>query len=124
LESTAATGLDESWATREVGGTKSTNSDGGREVTICRTRMSFAPRTGQLSSGNAMKYLKTRDVAEFLNCSISLVYDLIASEKLGHVRIGQGRGGIRVSDNDLQAFLESARKRDEEPLRLRHITLP
>lgn len=49
--------------------------------------------------------LRVPDVAKHLNCSTSLVYDLIASKRLGHHRIGRGQGGVRVSEEQLQAFL-------------------
>lgn len=50
--------------------------------------------------------MKVGDVAKRLNCSVSLVYDHIASGRLGSHRIGKGRGGVRVSEEHLAAFLK------------------
>ena len=54
-----------------------------------------------------MSLLKVSQVAARLNCSASTVYALVEGKKLGCHRIGNGRGAIRVSEDDLQAFLES-----------------
>jgi excisionase family DNA binding protein len=53
--------------------------------------------------------LKIKQVAERLNCSPQTVYQLIESGKLSHYRCP----GIRVTDEDLGEYLESA-KRDRE----------
>jgi excisionase family DNA binding protein len=72
--------------------------------------------------------LRVRQVAERLNCSISTVYNLVETGKLGHHRCP----GVRVSEDQLAAFLETA-KREGEPApqpksagsrpRLKHITI-
>jgi len=50
--------------------------------------------------------LKVRQVAERLNCSASSVYSLVESGKLGHHRCP----GIRISEEQLAAFLEGTKK--------------
>ena len=61
--------------------------------------------------------LTVPQVAERLNISPSAVYQLIEAGKLGHHRIGIGRGTIRVSEADLGAFLcESHRDAREAAL--------
>ena len=50
--------------------------------------------------------LKASQVAERLNCSISTVYSLVESGKLGHHRCP----GIRISEDQLVAFLEGTKK--------------
>jgi excisionase family DNA binding protein len=72
--------------------------------------------------------LRIRQVAERLNCSISTVYNLVETGKLGHHRCP----GIRVSEEQLTAFLErTKREQDMVPQsrpssprpRLKHITI-
>jgi excisionase family DNA binding protein len=72
--------------------------------------------------------LKVTQVAERLNCSISTVYSLVESGKLGHHRCP----GIRISEEQLAAFLDTA-KHTQGPVspprstgprpRLKHITI-
>ena len=50
--------------------------------------------------------LTVADVAKRLRCSPSLVYGLCASGKLPHHRLGLGRGTIRVTEDQLEAFLQ------------------
>ena len=72
--------------------------------------------------------LRVRQVAERLNCSVSTVYSLVESGKLGHHRCP----GIRISEEQLAAFLEMTKKDQEatsQPScvnprpRLKHITI-
>jgi excisionase family DNA binding protein len=64
-------------------------------------------------------FLKPHDVAERLNVSLSTVYGLIESGKLACHRIGRGRGAVRVSEEDLGAYLESCRNPvDDQPKRI------
>lgn len=75
-----------------------------------------------------MEMLKVSQVAGRLSCSISTVYGLVESGKLGHHRCP----GIRISEEQLAAFLGST-KREQEPVtlprstgrrpRLKHITI-
>lgn len=70
--------------------------------------------------------LRIRQVAERLNCSVSTAYSLIETGKLAHHRCC----GIRVSEDQLAAYLDET-KREPEPHRriarsrprLKHITL-
>ena len=57
-----------------------------------------------------MKLLKVPEVAERLSCSASKVYQLLASGALQHYTLGPGRGGKRVSEEQLAAFLASRQK--------------
>ena len=54
--------------------------------------------------------LKLSQVAERLNCSLSNVYNLVASGKLTVTPTGASGKGYRVSDDELQRFLSDARK--------------
>lgn len=56
-----------------------------------------------------MSVLTVKEVAEQLKVSPGCVYQLVAERKLGHVRVGCGRGAIRVPESDLQAFLTSSK---------------
>ena len=77
---------------------------------------------------SSRRMLKVSQVAERLNCSISTVYALVESGKLGHHRCP----GIRVSEGQLTAFLEGT-KQEQGPVsltrstgprpRLKHITI-
>jgi excisionase family DNA binding protein len=77
--------------------------------------------------------MTVRQAAARLEVSPALVYQLIASGKLGCHRIGNGRGVIRIAEAHLQAYLVEA---ESEPVRgpapspppaplprLKHITL-
>ncbi len=56
-------------------------------------------------SDSPAKLLTVAVVAQRLVVSQSLVYQLIESGRLGHHRIGTGRGTIRVSESDLESYL-------------------
>ena len=72
--------------------------------------------------------LKVSEVAERLSCSVSTVYSLVESGRLGHHRCP----GIRIGDDQLAAFLEG-NKKEQRPVflprstgrrpRLKHITI-
>ena len=63
-------------------------------------------------------------MAEQLNLSTSQVYALCSTGKLLHHRFGNGRGAIRVSEEQLAAFIETTRFRPPAALpELRHIQL-
>lgn len=53
--------------------------------------------------------LKVADIAKRLNCAVSTVYALVESGRLPCHRIGCGRGAVRVSDEDLSAYLDQSR---------------
>jgi excisionase family DNA binding protein len=65
--------------------------------------MNDAPPTVQ------SEMMTVADVAKRLNVSESFVYARIA-EGMPHYRLGNGRGGIRVSEEQLQAYLRSREK--------------
>lgn len=74
--------------------------------------------------------LSVKQVAERLNLSPQCIYTLIDSGRLPAHRFGVGRGTIRVSLADLEAFINQSRlKRDGERRetpprpRLKHINL-
>jgi len=56
-----------------------------------------------------MSLLTVREVQERLRVSRACVYALIASGQLAAIRIGLGRGTIRIDADDLNAFLASRR---------------
>jgi excisionase family DNA binding protein len=67
-------------------------------------------------------------LAERLGVSAACVYALVESKELAHYRIGMGRGTIRVSDEQLQAYLGShEQKRPAKtpavPVKLKHLSL-
>lgn len=75
--------------------------------------------------------LQLNQVAERLACSISNVYSLVESGKLGSFRVGANGKGYRVSEDQLNAFLEERREsRHKEvpafpkklnPIKLKHL---
>ncbi len=73
--------------------------------------------------------LTVKDVAERLNVSPSLVYQLVESGKLPVHRIGTGRGTIRVSQSDLESYLAGCHTQTRSPslvsrkTKLKHIHL-
>jgi excisionase family DNA binding protein len=74
--------------------------------------------------------MRVGEVAKRLDVSTSLVYSLIASGKLRHLRVGMGRGCIRINEEQMAEYLRAA-----EPVKgtapspapgfkLRHLRLP
>jgi excisionase family DNA binding protein len=57
---------------------------------------------------NPAGLMKVREVARRLSCSESLVRAIIASGRLKHYRLGEGQGGIRVSEEQLHEFLRTS----------------
>ena len=53
--------------------------------------------------------LTVSQVANRLNVSRSTIYNAIESGLLPHHRIGLGRGAIRISEEQLESFLESTK---------------
>ncbi|MFO1003807.1 MAG: helix-turn-helix domain-containing protein [Planctomycetaceae bacterium] len=53
--------------------------------------------------------LTVPEVAERLRVAVSTVYALVESGKLGAFRIGPNDGAIRVSDEQLAAYLNACR---------------
>jgi len=79
--------------------------------------------------------LTVKAVAQRLGISIALVYEWIACGALAHYRLGKAgtRGGIRVSESDLEGFLSSLRRGGEprtkkspapqSPRRFKHLSV-
>ncbi len=64
-----------------------------------------------------LRLLMAREVAELLRVSVSSVYALVAQGRIPCHRIGAGRGSIRVSRTDLEAFLNDCRSERVEEVR-------
>lgn len=73
--------------------------------------------------------MRVKEAAAKINASRSFVYAAINSGRLRCHRMGAGQGGIRISDEQLHAFLQATetngesvpRKSAPRPLRLRHL---
>jgi len=61
-----------------------------------------------------MTLLTVSEVAKLLRLGESTVYELIAKGKIGAFRIGPANGGIRISQDDLDAYLASSRVEAED----------
>ena len=74
--------------------------------------------------------LTVAEVAERLRCSRALVYQLCEKGRLSHMRLGLGRGTIRISLRDLNLFLDASHvdlAKPEQPvnqLHLKHLNHP
>ncbi len=64
--------------------------------------------------------MKVREAAKRLEVSASIVYGLCAQGRLPHVRVGLGRGTIRISEDDVRSFLESCRPEPSTKPTLKH----
>jgi excisionase family DNA binding protein len=53
--------------------------------------------------------MRVKEAANRLEVGISTVYALCDQGLLPHVRVGLGRGTIRISEDDLRVFLEKCR---------------
>lgn len=58
-----------------------------------------------------MRLLTVKDAAAFLSISTSKTYELVETGMLAHHRIG---GSIRVSEQQLSAFLEETKREREQ----------
>jgi excisionase family DNA binding protein len=54
--------------------------------------------------------LKLNEVSQRLNCSLSNVYALVESGRLAAIPTGAGGAGLRVTEQDLAAFIDARRK--------------
>ncbi len=59
------------------------------------------------------RFLRIKEVAERLGVCQATAYQLCARRKLAHVRVGTGRGTIRVKEQDLDEFIERETVRPE-----------
>jgi excisionase family DNA binding protein len=73
--------------------------------------------------------MKVREAAAKINASPSFIYSAISDGRLRCYRIGKGQGGIRISEEQLKAFLEATEKTGASvppkpaarPLKLKHL---
>lgn len=56
-----------------------------------------------------------KEVAEFLGISAAMVYGLCTKRKIRHIRLGVGRGTIRIPEDALKEFLAGATVQTEDP---------
>lgn len=61
-----------------------------------------------------MAFLKIKEAAERLNVSSATLYHLCAEEKVRHIRVGSGRGTIRIDESALDEFIQGATVQPEE----------
>jgi excisionase family DNA binding protein len=59
--------------------------------------------------------MDVREAARRLEVSASTVYSLCSEGRMPHARVGLGRGVIRISEDDLRAFLTSCRADQPAP---------
>jgi excisionase family DNA binding protein len=59
--------------------------------------------------------LTVRQAAERLSVSRSLIYGLVASGRLRACRIGNGRGCIRFTEEQIREFIESSQPAPKPP---------
>lgn len=82
------------------------------------------------SIASATPLLTVREVAQVLRLSQACVYTMVARGQLPHLRVGNGRGSIRFSREDLDRFLNTRRNEPAapapQPVRrpLKHLNLP
>jgi excisionase family DNA binding protein len=75
------------------------------------------------------KLLRVPAVAEWLNCSDSNVYSLVAAGELKCYRVGHGKAGIRFSAEQVQNFLRARETGGQSvkeppaprPIKLKHL---
>ena len=78
-------------------------------------------------SGTQAEFIKFRKVQ--LGVSLGLIYALVAGRKLRFVRIGNGRGRIRIPEDAIEEYLARSTfaPQDQQapsgPVRLKHLRL-
>lgn len=75
-----------------------------------------------------MQTFTVGEVANILQVSPATVYALCALKKIPHLRIGAGRGTIRIRHADLEEYLAKAKVESEtntapkaSPIKLKHL---
>lgn len=63
----------------------------------------------------ADKLYVPKEVAEFLRCGTTNVYDLATAKAVAVTRIGVGKGGLRIKGSDLLEFLDARRTEGPQP---------
>jgi excisionase family DNA binding protein len=54
-----------------------------------------------------MTLLKIHELKDRLRISLTTAYNLVARGKIRHVRVGLGRGGIRIPEEALMEYLKA-----------------
>lgn len=76
--------------------------------------------------------LTPRQAATKIGCSVATVYILCDAKRLGHYRVGAGRGKILIDEQDIEAFLASCKVEaapatvspaTAPPFKLKHLSL-
>jgi excisionase family DNA binding protein len=62
-----------------------------------------------MSTERTNRFLTVAEAADFARVSKAIIYQLVAERRLPHLRIGLGRGCIRITQQDLDEFLEKCR---------------
>jgi excisionase family DNA binding protein len=69
-----------------------------------------------------MNYLTMKQVAERFAVAQTTVYLLCSESKIDHIRVGIGRGAIRISEEALDAFIKGATVRVGEAADAEEVT--
>ena len=74
-----------------------------------------------MSDSTSDRFLTVKQVSERLGVSLGCVYQLVAAGRVQHIRVGLGRGTIRIREDSVDAYIESVtlteRDKDEKPPR-------
>ena len=75
-----------------------------------------------------MRWLNVQEIAEQLGVAPGTIYELCQKKMIPHVRVGTGRGTIRISDEGLANYLAGAAVQPEgliepppPPVKLKHL---
>ena len=68
----------------------------------------------QNDSATPVPYLTVRQVALRWRVSRSIVYVLVSGGQIPSVRVGLGRGTIRIAESATAAYLDGRRRNDEQ----------
>jgi excisionase family DNA binding protein len=76
-----------------------------------------------------MKYLNVQEVADRLGVAPTTIYALCQKKVIPHVRVGTGRGAIRISEDGLARYLAGAAVQQDDvgqpppppPIKLKHL---
>lgn len=74
--------------------------------------------------------MTVKQASERLNVSVATVYALVSAGKLACHRVGVGKGRIRITESDIEAYLSLCRQdtvaapsRQMTPRKLKHIRI-
>ena len=59
---------------------------------------------GDVDGSTAPMLLRVKEVSEHLGVSIGWVYQLVAAGRLKHLRVGLGRGTIRIKEESVDEY--------------------